>query len=238
MKKKTPVAYKIVTDDYEGHAEILFFKTREQARHYAASTTGQDYKDVRVERAREFDNVEDLTDKAYIDRGWWQECHGCFNKVSADMDSEYEDDEGNEVQCDGPLYDQYENCYCSGKCREEHLVKRERIRNAKITAIHWLGIAIPCITNVKATNGGYGQCGQDCFNKNRENIFVEFEIPGVDYSEVYGVEVYCAGCGSFYGPPQSKELIAAYRNKLIDWSVAHTPTPTIYYRDIFRRDDD
>lgn len=214
MKRKRGVVAWKIEGDGEGHGMITFARTRGEARQTACSEWGLDYIEAKAWRAPEFDDVEKLTQKAYIDRGWWFECGECSTQCSLEMDSTYIDDDESEIECDGPVYDEFENVFCSKHCLEKHLEWRRRLKEKKEWAIRYVGRVLPCAIIKNMLNLSIGRChGRPCYNDCRNNIVIEFEIPGVDYCTWPGHDEFCAGCRHFYLSRESMELFAAFRSQ-------------------------
>jgi hypothetical protein len=110
-KSKTSVAWQ-VSEDFDGHACIVFHHHGLAARREGANELNSDFDSVELKRAPEFDSYADegfVPNKILIESGWWFECHHCGHKL-------HEDDEENERN-DYVYVNQ--SVYCNPTCQHK-----------------------------------------------------------------------------------------------------------------------
>ena len=131
-------AYLVDTGDDEG-AQIYFASTPGRAKAQAAGEDGIKFVEVgSCKRMPQFDQYAEtgIPAKAYIENGWWFECWGCSLRCSEEMDEDVEDDEGNPIACDGPIY-RGNAVWCSTQCQQrydERKAEEKRLNDADIAA--------------------------------------------------------------------------------------------------------
>lgn len=132
-------AYLVDTGDDEG-AQIYFGSSPGRAKARAAGENGIDFVEVgSCKRMPQFDQYAEtgIPAKAYIDNGWWLECWGCNLRCSEEMDEDVEDDDGNSISCDGPIYRGRNGIWCSTQCQQrydERKAEEKRLNDADIAA--------------------------------------------------------------------------------------------------------
>jgi len=132
-------AYLVDTGDDEG-AQIYFASTPGRAKARAAGEDGIEFVEVgSCKRMPQFDQyaATGIPAKAYIQNGWWLECWGCHLRCSEEMDEDVEDDDGNPIACDGPIYRGHNGIWCSTQCQQrydERKAEEKRLNDADIAA--------------------------------------------------------------------------------------------------------
>lgn len=150
---RTLKCYLVDTGDDEG-AQIYFASSPGRAKAQAASEDGIEFVEVgSCKRQPQFDQYAPgpIPAKAYIENGWWLECFGCHLRCSEEMHEDVEDEDGNLIACDGPIY-RGNAVWCSTQCQQrydEHRAEEKRLNDADIdaTLAKWplAEIVMPCI---------------------------------------------------------------------------------------------
>jgi hypothetical protein len=150
----------IVTDEYEGRADVFWARSHAEARRAGAGEFGLEFADVTCRRVPRYDNG--VTMQMRIDDGWHWECLGpsCQRVVDADTDG---------------MLIEGERVYCSQRCRDEDTKRRASLKRAEDAARSevlrmrpdatieslFLNVANEAIVSLKLPSGRHVTCSLD-----------------------------------------------------------------------------
>lgn len=123
----------IVREDHDGHSVITFATSSAAARREGGSELNLEFDEVEsCKRAPWADQYAPgpVPLQAYLDAGWWFECHHCGVRFDQD-DRASDDDRDDQLE---PVEDGQRNYYCSPTCMMERWAER-RERTVRLCAI-------------------------------------------------------------------------------------------------------
>lgn len=116
-----------VSEDFDGHATIVFSASHVVARRKGADELDSEFGSVSCRRAHWADEFTPgpVPARAMLENGWWfEECTGCGRYMSGDDLYEGDDDDENPAAID-PVGTQHAP-YCTEACRQAYLKRKAR----------------------------------------------------------------------------------------------------------------